>query len=633
MLTLNCVIVGEGGPFTVEIDAAKSVGVLKNKIKDDNSNTITCDAKALELYLALKGVSWLPDDDPDLKGLSQPAQGHEVVESYVNAERRMKTTRKLKRYFSTDGDYPAYSDEEENIHVVVVVPNGAVPSNCRHISVTDLLTQNSLPGMEFTEALEKPVGFDIPVFDAQYVSMWPNSFTQGKAEYGACIDEFLEFTMVNNSELSVVSLDSMWLKLFKVLCTCKIYRDECRESSPCQGRRPDAVIVKKSVLVGKCESKASQKQIENATLELTDRMADDAYLTFPRGMTSIPAWTTCPDLIQLHRLSFNPLTKKYETTVVRPYYTSNFNFRHDFVVDVFKILKWVFAIQDPNALMHLFPQVRTITPNGHYMTWLKTGIFKKFKTGANVNMKLIQRVYSASLQHVERGECNHVSVTISSIEQTLQNALVHFQDKRHLIIHQIRNALDELHNIGVAHCDVRAANVFVLLSDKRVILGGLEYCRPLDASPPDVKRKSESCKTALELDDLSLMKSLGLCAAFESMQTKSLWDVLSHPKLAARLSWPKQKIQYAIDVCRALDYMHSLRPKLIHRNVKASKVRLSKDYRVAKLNCFDLSRDQPFESFIAKAGLTDIQWSAPELLIQGDNTEQVDIYAFGVLLF
>ncbi|CAK4646464.1 unnamed protein product [Aphanomyces euteiches] len=129
------------------------------------------------------------------------------------------------------------------------------------------------------------------------------------------------------------------------------------------------------------------------------------------------------------------------------------------------------------------------------------------------------------------------------------------------------------------------------------------------------------------------MKSLGLCAAFESMQTKSLWDVLSHPKLAARLSWPKQKIQYAIDVCRALDYMHSLRPKLIHRNVKASKVRLSKDYRVAKLNCFDLSRDQPFESFIAKAGLTDIQWSAPELLIQGDNTEQVDIYAFGVLLF
>ncbi|CAK4497864.1 unnamed protein product [Aphanomyces euteiches] len=117
------------------------------------------------------------------------------------------------------------------------------------------------------------------------------------------------------------------------------------------------------------------------------------------------------------------------------------------------------------------------------------------------------------------------------------------------------------------------------------------------------------------------------------MQTKSLWDVLSHPKLAARLSWPKQKIQYAIDVCRALDYMHSLRPKLIHCNVKSSKVRLSKDYRDAKLNCFDLSRDQPFESFIAKAGLTDIQWSAPELLIQGDNTEQVDIYAFGVLLF
>ncbi|KAH9190023.1 hypothetical protein AeNC1_007998 [Aphanomyces euteiches] len=130
----------------------------------------------------------------------------------------------------------------------------------------------------------------------------------------------------------------------------------------------------------------------------------------------------------------------------------------------------------------------------------------------------------------------------------------------------------------------------------------------------------------------TFMKSLGLCAAFESMQTKSLWDVLSHPKLTARLSWPKQKIQYAIDVCRALDYMHSLRPKLIHRNVKASKVRLNHGFRVAKLSGFDLARDQTFEKTMTKAGLGDIQWSAPELLIDGDYSELVDIYAFGVLL-
>ncbi|CAK4841588.1 unnamed protein product, partial [Aphanomyces euteiches] len=117
-----------------------------------------------------------------------------------------------------------------------------------------------------------------------------------------------------------------------------------------------------------------------------------------------------------------------------------------------------------------------------------TGLFKKFRENAEIDMDIIQRIYSADLQHVERGICNHISVTVPSIGQTLQNAL---------------SAQVELHNIGVAHCDVRAANVFVLLSDRRVILGDLEHCRPLDAPPPKVKRfpKNKSCKTALELDD------------------------------------------------------------------------------------------------------------------------------------
>ncbi|KAH9140397.1 hypothetical protein AeRB84_015367, partial [Aphanomyces euteiches] len=50
MLTLFCVVVGEGRPFPVEIDGDKTIGILKDKIKEKNKNTITCDAKELELY-------------------------------------------------------------------------------------------------------------------------------------------------------------------------------------------------------------------------------------------------------------------------------------------------------------------------------------------------------------------------------------------------------------------------------------------------------------------------------------------------------------------------------------------------------------------------------------------------------
>ncbi|CAK4279916.1 unnamed protein product [Aphanomyces euteiches] len=123
MLTVFCVVVGEGRPFSIDIDAGKTVDHLKDKIKEKNKNTITCDAKDLQLYLALKGGlqlkdgAWLSDEDPDLEGLSQPAEGNTVLPKYVNEERKMKETKKLSKFFS-GGDYPAYCNDE-TIHVVV----------------------------------------------------------------------------------------------------------------------------------------------------------------------------------------------------------------------------------------------------------------------------------------------------------------------------------------------------------------------------------------------------------------------------------------------------------------------------------------------------------------------------------
>ncbi|KAG3116858.1 hypothetical protein C6341_g27579 [Phytophthora cactorum] len=67
MVTLYCVIVGVGGSaFPVDIDASLSVGHLKKAIKAENSATITCDAKDLQLFLAKKdggAGAWLTEKD------------------------------------------------------------------------------------------------------------------------------------------------------------------------------------------------------------------------------------------------------------------------------------------------------------------------------------------------------------------------------------------------------------------------------------------------------------------------------------------------------------------------------------------------------------------------------------------
>ncbi|KAF0691429.1 hypothetical protein As57867_017280, partial [Aphanomyces stellatus] len=49
-VTLNCLVVGEGNPFPVVIDAEKTVGILKDKIKEKKQDIITFDADKLDLY-------------------------------------------------------------------------------------------------------------------------------------------------------------------------------------------------------------------------------------------------------------------------------------------------------------------------------------------------------------------------------------------------------------------------------------------------------------------------------------------------------------------------------------------------------------------------------------------------------
>ncbi|CAK4133358.1 unnamed protein product [Aphanomyces euteiches] len=98
-------------------------------------------------------------------------------------------------------------------------------------------------------------------------------------------------------------------------------------------------------------------------------------------------------------------------------------------------------------------------------------------------------------------------------------------------------------------------------------------------------------------------------------------------RMGPRLKF-SEKLQFAIDVAEALEYMHA--QLMMHRGIRAENVMLTKR-RQAVLSGFGTCRDKSYDQTLT-VGVGDIQWSAPEMLLDGEYAEKVDVYSFGVLL-
>ncbi|KAF0733512.1 hypothetical protein Ae201684P_005214 [Aphanomyces euteiches] len=113
MLTLVCVVVGEGMPFSVKIEENENVGILKNMIRGQKQYTMF-PADALELYLAKTGGAWLDTDGAKAVALDEDGKvpGFDV----------MDPTSALKNPKCIGDDFER---KDGDIHVLVVVPDGA----------------------------------------------------------------------------------------------------------------------------------------------------------------------------------------------------------------------------------------------------------------------------------------------------------------------------------------------------------------------------------------------------------------------------------------------------------------------------------------------------------------------------
>ncbi|XP_016495409.1 putative LRR receptor-like serine/threonine-protein kinase At1g74360 [Nicotiana tabacum] len=115
---------------------------------------------------------------------------------------------------------------------------------------------------------------------------------------------------------------------------------------------------------------------------------------------------------------------------------------------------------------------------------------------------------------------------------------------------------------------------------------------------------------------------------YEYMEGGTLDDVITD---RTRFTW-KKRIQAAIDVARALVYLHhECYPCIVHRDVKGSNVLLDKDGR-AKVTDFGLARVMNSEhTHVSTTVAGTIGYVAPEYGQTMQATTKGDVYSYGVL--
>lgn len=96
------------------------------------------------------------------------------------------------------------------------------------------------------------------------------------------------------------------------------------------------------------------------------------------------------------------------------------------------------------------------------------------------------------------------------------------------------------------------------------------------------------------------------------------------------LTWKHEKLSLASDIAKALVYLHSLVPVIIHRDLKSLNVLLTATFE-AKLSDFGLSRERSFEETMTM-GVGTLLWTAPEVLRGDRYSEKADIYSYGIVL-
>eukprot|EP00727_Mastigamoeba_balamuthi_P001571 m51a1_g11410 putative flag-tagged protein kinase domain of mitogen-activated protein kinase kinase kinase (458) ;mRNA; f:15611-17421 len=152
----------------------------------------------------------------------------------------------------------------------------------------------------------------------------------------------------------------------------------------------------------------------------------------------------------------------------------------------------------------------------------------------------------------------------------------------------------------------------------------------LDAE--DAERFAKDAAVMRSLHHPNLVLFLGacleprVCLVTELMPAGSLHDLLHRKKHAPSA---QKRATYAADMARAMVYLHSLKPPVVHGNFKSQNVLLDEKgehCKVCEAGCPRI-KNLPQHADDATA------WLAPEQITGQPCSEKVDVYAFGMVLY
>ncbi|XP_058204990.1 serine/threonine-protein kinase CTR1-like [Rhododendron vialii] len=94
----------------------------------------------------------------------------------------------------------------------------------------------------------------------------------------------------------------------------------------------------------------------------------------------------------------------------------------------------------------------------------------------------------------------------------------------------------------------------------------------------------------------------------------------------------RQRLNMAYDVAKGMNYLHQLKPPIVHRDLKSPNLLVDSKYTV-KVCDFGLSRSKANTFLSSKTAAGTPEWMAPEILRDEPSNEKSDVYSFGVILW
>jgi GTPase SAR1 family protein len=153
-------------------------------------------------------------------------------------------------------------------------------------------------------------------------------------------------------------------------------------------------------------------------------------------------------------------------------------------------------------------------------------------------------------------------------------------------------------------------------------------------------RREVQLMSGLQNENLVVLKAICMepfCMVLEFMEYGSLYDH-THSSAWQGVDW-STRINLALDIARGMAFLHGMMPPIVHRDLKSPNILLATspvDGRLrAKVADFGLSRSLDFSRELDGASLegNNPVWLAPEILLQQNYNEKVDVYSFGLILF